>query len=159
MTRTTLLSRAGRRAGTAALPALLLAILAGCGNLMNMLHGSDLAPPPPEEFGFGPRLSATGAYRAVIEPVEPIKVGKLHAWRVRIETSYGSPLVEGTVAVDGGMPQHRHGMPTRPRVTGEEAPGVYRVEGMKFSMGGWWEIRVHVSGTQGVDTITFNLDL
>lgn len=155
MIRTILQSRAGR-AGTLAL---VVVSLAGAGTLMGALHSSELVPPPPAEFGPGPRSSANGWYRAVIEPVEPLTVGKLHAWRIRLETSYGSPETQATVAVDGGMPQHRHGMPTRPRVTGEEAPGVYRVEGMKFSMGGWWEIKVHVSGTQGVDTITFNLEL
>lgn len=155
MTRSTRLSRAARLA----LPVVLMSVLAGCGTLMKLLHGSDLVPPPPEEFGYGPRVSANGWYRAVIEPVEPVKVGKLHAWRIRIETREGSPAAAAVVTVDGGMPQHRHGMPTRPRVTGEVEPGVYRVEGMKFSMGGWWEMKVQIAGGAGVDTVTFNLDL
>jgi hypothetical protein len=68
--------------------------------------------------------------------------------------------VEGaTIAVDGGMPQHRHGMPTAPQVTEYLGEGRYRVEGLKFSMSGWWELRFDISSPAGTDKVTFNLVL
>jgi hypothetical protein len=53
------------------------------------------------------------------------------------------------------MPQHGHGLPTRPRVTRELAGGVYEVGGVRFNMGGWWELKFTIGG----DTVTFNLGL
>ena len=66
-------------------------------------------------------------------------------------------LVDGAaVTVDGGMPQHGHGLPTRPLVGREVAAGRYSMEGMKFSMPGWWEIKLAIEAAQGDDTVVFN---
>ena len=54
------------------------------------------------------------------------------------------------------MPQHGHGLPTRPQVTRELADGTYLLEGMKFSMTGWWEIKLAIQSTEGSDKVTFN---
>jgi hypothetical protein len=54
------------------------------------------------------------------------------------------------------MPQHGHGFPTHPRVTRELADGTYLLEGMKFSMTGWWEVKLDIQGPQGADRVTFN---
>ena len=54
------------------------------------------------------------------------------------------------------MPQHGHGLPTRPQVTRELADGTYLLEGMKFSMTGWWEIKLAIEATAGADKVTFN---
>ena len=34
--------------------------------------------------------------------------------------------------------------------------GTYLIEGMKFSMTGWWEIKLALQSTQGADKVTFN---
>jgi hypothetical protein len=57
------------------------------------------------------------------------------------------------------MPQHGHGMPTRPEVTEELGNGDYRVEGMRFQMGGWWLIEFTIDAGDGQDTVSFNLML
>ncbi len=50
-----------------------------------------------------------------------------------------------------------HGLPTQPRVTQELGEGRYLVEGMKFSMTGWWEIKLKLqSADGGPDSVTFN---
>jgi hypothetical protein len=54
------------------------------------------------------------------------------------------------------MPQHGHGLPTRPRITRELEDGTYLLEGMKFSMTGWWEVKLDIQGPQGPDRVTFN---
>ena len=34
--------------------------------------------------------------------------------------------------------------------------GGYLIEGMKFSMTGWWEIKLAIDGPDGADRVTFN---
>ena len=47
-------------------------------------------------------------------------------------------------------------MPTQPRVTRELEDGTYQLDGMKFSMTGWWELKLAIDGPQGSDKVTFN---
>jgi hypothetical protein len=51
---------------------------------------------------------------------------------------------------------HSHGLPTRPQVTQELPGGTYVIEGMKFSMTGWWEIKLAIDTPDGADKVTFN---
>ena len=57
------------------------------------------------------------------------------------------------------MPQHNHGFPTTPEVTEELGDGDYMIEGMKFSMGGWWELQLSINAAAGSDSVTFNIVL
>ena len=57
------------------------------------------------------------------------------------------------------MPQHGHGLPTRPQVTQDLGNGDYLVEGLKFQMIGWWEVRYTITASEQSDSITFNLVL
>jgi hypothetical protein len=34
--------------------------------------------------------------------------------------------------------------------------GSYLIEGLKFSMTGWWEIKLAIDGPGGADKVTFN---
>jgi hypothetical protein len=36
---------------------------------------------------------------------------------------------------------------------------VYEIEGVRFSMGGWWELKLAIDSAAGADTVTFNLSL
>ena len=89
-------------------------------------------------------------------PATPPAVNKIHSWQIRVADSKGAPVRNARIAVDGGMPQHGHGFPTQPRVTREVGEGVYLLEGMKFNMTGWWEIRLRLDAQQESDTVTFN---
>lgn len=89
-------------------------------------------------------------------PAEPIAINKLHAWEIRLSTSSGAAVTGAHIGIDGGMPQHGHGLPTQPRITRELGEGRYLLEGMKFSMPGWWEIKVKVDAASGHDEVTFN---
>ena len=103
------------------------------------------------------KASAAGMYRVVLEPPATAPaVKQIHSWTVKLADSAGSPVRAAAFTVGGGMPQHGHGFPTKPRITREVAPGTYLLEGMKFSMTGWWEIKLGIQGPQGDDTITFN---
>lgn len=106
------------------------------------------------------QLSANGLYRATIRPdTDPIPVNQLHSWTLHVETARGEPLTAAAIVVDGDMPQHGHGMPTRPEVTQELGNGDYLVEGLRFQMGGWWVVEFTIDGEAGQDTVSFNLML
>jgi len=89
-------------------------------------------------------------------PAGPVAVNQMHAWQVKLESPAGAPITHARIKVDGGMPQHGHGLPTRPQVTRELPNGTYLIEGMKFSMTGWWEIKLAIDGSEGADKVTFN---
>jgi hypothetical protein len=106
------------------------------------------------------RASAQGLFIATIHPaVEPIPINTLHRWKLHIETPDGRPVTNATIAVDGDMPQHGHGLPTQPLVTQQLGNGDYLVEGMKFQMGGWWVVDFGIDATGQHDTVRFNLIL
>ena len=126
---------------------------------MMMTHGTGAKRPAPSEFGLGPRPSAGGRYVATLEPGKPLRPGKMQTVRVVVRDADGRAVDEAQVSVDGGMPQHGHGLPTRPRVTRTLGDGMYEIEGVRFNMGGWWELKVAIAGSRGADTVSFNLDL
>ena len=106
------------------------------------------------------RPTAKGQYVATIRSLAtPVPMNKIHSWEVRVSQASGQPVTGARITVDGGMPQHRHGLPTKPRVTRELDDGRYLIEGMKFSMDGWWEIKLGIAGPQGTDQVTYNLVL
>lgn len=89
--------------------------------------------------------------------VTPIPVGRIIGWKLRIETSDGRPVKNAEVFVRGDMPEHGHGLPTLPAVSEEAAPGDYLVNGLKFSMPGWWVITFKIKAPDKEDVVTFNL--
>lgn len=103
------------------------------------------------------RASIDGRYVVTLQPpARPAAINQLHAWQVKLASPAGAPVTHARIRVDGGMPQHGHGLPTKPQVTRELADGGYLIEGMKFSMTGWWEIKLAIDGPAGADRVTFN---
>ena len=101
--------------------------------------------------------SAQGSFVVAMQPpATGPAINQMHSWQVKLATADGTPVRGATFRVDGGMPQHGHGLPTQPRVTRELAPGTYALDGMKFSMTGWWELKLAIDGPQGADRVTFN---
>lgn len=116
-------------------------------------------PPAAAEFGLGPRTSANHLYTVVLEPAGPLRLRQLQKVAVRIADAAGKPIEGAYISIDGGMPEHRHGLPTQPRMTQALGGGVYEIEGVRFSMGGWWELRLAIESPAGADNVTFNLSL
>jgi hypothetical protein len=92
----------------------------------------------------------------LVPPATPPAINQMHSWQIKLASPTGQPVSHAHISVDGGMPQHGHGLPTQPQVTKELADGTYLLEGMKFSMTGWWEIKLRIDGSSGIDKVTFN---
>lgn len=122
-------------------------------------RGRGSARPAAQEFGTGPRTSAKGLYSATLVGAGSLKPRKMYALQVAITDAAGKPLPGAVITVDGGMPQHGHGLPTRPRVTKDSGNGSYEISGLRFNMGGWWELKLEIRTPAGTDTVTFNLDI
>jgi hypothetical protein len=133
--------------------------MTGCSHVMMMMRGTGAKRPAASEFGLGPRPSAGGRYVATLEPAKPLRPRQMQTVRVTVRDTEGRAIDEAQISIDGGMPQHGHGLPTRPRVTRNLGDGMYEIEGVLFNMGGWWEFKLAIAGSGGADTVTFNLDL
>jgi hypothetical protein len=106
------------------------------------------------------RLSDQGAYKVTFtSSIVPVPVNQIHTWTIHVETTAGQLLEQAEITVDGGMPQHGHGLPTKPQVTQDLGEGDYLVEGLKFNMPGWWEVKFHITNEGLNDSVTFNLVL
>ncbi len=133
--------------------------LSACSAVALARGSDDARPPAASEFGPGPRVSAMNVYTARLEPREPLRLRQTLTVPVRILDAKGNPVDDAAVTIDGGMPEHRHGLPTKPRVTRSLGGGLYEIEGLRFSMGGWWQLTLKIDSPAGADSITFNLGL
>jgi hypothetical protein len=96
---------------------------------------------------------------SVSTDVDPLPLNEIHSWTVHVETPDGQAVEGAQISVDGGMPEHNHGFPTAPEITKELGNGDYLLEGVKFSMAGWWELKLNIDDGEQTDQITFNLVL
>ena len=119
-----------------------------------------MAGTPPQADITTIKSSTHGLYHVAVRTgATPIPVRRLQGWTLHVETAQGRPVDEATITMDGGMPQHGHGLPTKPRVTRALGGGDHLVEGVKFNMGGWWVVKFAITSSAGVDSVTFNLSL
>jgi len=92
-------------------------------------------------------------------PDGDLAINRMHSWILHIEDEDGFEIEGAIVDVDGGMPEHDHGLPTKPRVTEELGGGDYRLDGMRFHMSGYWEIVVSITTDAGHFDVTVSLQL
>jgi hypothetical protein len=116
---------------------------------------------PPSDLDLArEKATAKGLYTVAITPEnEAFERNTLHSWIATVKAADGSPVEGAEIAIDGGMPQHGHGLPTAPAVTASLGEGRYRIEGVRFNMSGWWEFKLKVKAAAGEDDVTFNLSL
>jgi hypothetical protein len=91
--------------------------------------------------------------------ISPIVINRIHRWHLELTDPQGNAISGAAISVAGGMPAHDHGLPTRPRVTGEPAPGRYLLEGLRFHMGGRWELELTIEADGLRDVVVIELDL
>jgi len=104
------------------------------------------------------KMTENGTFRvSYTSMVEPIPINRIHAWKLLVKDADGRPVTGATISLDGDMPQHGHGLPTEPEVTEDLGSGEYLVEGVKFSMPGWWVMNFTVRAGDRDDGVAFNL--
>jgi hypothetical protein len=87
------------------------------------------------------------------------RIGVTDEWSVVVTNERGLPQKDCQVAFDGTMPAHGHGLPTAPRVSASPEAGRYRVEGVRFSMGGYWQLDVVATCGNALQRARFDLRL
>src|SRR5688572_1295745 len=107
--RSTTMSPSTRRSAIARLSAAMAVV--------TLLTGCMLFSHAPQDLDYSrTRLSEAGIYRGTIRPQgDSIPQGRLQRWTLHLETAGGAAVDSATILVDGGMPQHGHGLPTKPR--------------------------------------------
>jgi len=108
---------------------------------------------------FSPTSFAEGLVVTYTTPDGDPEINRMHSWILHIESDDGLEIEGAIVDVDGGMPKHNHGLPTKPRITEELGGGDYKLEGMRFHMSGHWEIVVSVTTDDGTSKVTIPLQL
>ena len=93
--------------------------------------------------------TANGWIIHVHSDISPIRINEMHSWHIKVLDSKSEPVSNASISVEGGMPDHDHGLPTRPRITSEIAPGTYLLQGVRFHMPGKWKCKfVITAGTR-----------
>jgi len=87
------------------------------------------------------------------------QINRMHSWILHVETAAGEPVEGAEIEVEGGMPAHDHGLPTRPRVTEELGGGDYRLDGIRFHMSGYWEMVFSIKSGASEGTVVVSLTL
>jgi outer membrane biogenesis lipoprotein LolB len=150
------MTRMNRRFAIAA-TLLATAMLSGCSQAA---PATQVKPPQSPADYAAERDSAQGAFRVAYRTDgAAVPVHQLHSWTLHIARPDGTPVNDALIEVDGDMPEHRHGLPTRPRVTRNLGNGDYLVEGVKFQMGGWWVMDFRIAAGGRTDTVRFHLQL
>ena len=91
--------------------------------------------------------------------LKPIVINQIHQWIIQVQTLDGVPVTKAEISIDGGMPDHDHGLPTDPQVTGNLGDGRYRVEGLRFHMQGQWKLKITIRADNMEDVVTISLEL
>jgi hypothetical protein len=87
------------------------------------------------------------------------QINRMHSWILHIEDENGNEVEGATIDVVGGMPEHDHGLPTKPRVTQDLGGGDYKLDGMRFHMSGAWELVVSITTSAGTSKAIIKLQL
>lgn len=77
-------------------------------------------------------------------------------------TNNSKPLSDVNIIIEGGMPEHHHGLPTTPKVSWDNDKKLHTINGLKFSMPGAWQLTFLIDKTKylprDIATINFNIN-
>jgi len=123
-------------------------------------HAMMNAPPPKDLDTSTMKVTANNAFTVMYKSTSGhIRINRIHSWELTIKDADGQPVNDAMVTVVGDMPEHGHGLPTQPEITKIGTGGLYRVDGMKFTMPGWWVVTVSVMVNGVHDSVSFNLNI
>lgn len=91
--------------------------------------------------------------------LQPIEINRIHHWTLHLTDAEGRPVTDAVLEIEGGMPDHDHGLPTRPRFSSGDGLGSYRLEGLRFHMPGDWKLKLSIRAGELSDVVQFPLRL
>jgi len=126
------------------------------GHEHSMMHA-----PPPKDLDYATmKMTANNAFKVMYQSIGgQIRLNRIHSWELTVKDAEGQPVNNAKITVVGDMPEHGHGLPTQPEVTGIGVEGLYRIDGMKFQMPGWWIVTISVMADGVHDSVSFNLNV
>jgi len=89
-------------------------------------------------------LQSDGLVVALESQQQPVPLNQMHSWVITLRTPEGVPMEGASIAVEGGMPEHDHGLATSPQVTTSLGEGRYLLEGVRFHMAGEWVLKLQI---------------
>ncbi len=104
-------------------------------------------------------ITEGGKLLAISSELSPPQINRMHNWRLWLTDGAGAPIASARIEVQGGMPDHDHGFPTRPEVTDEIEPGVYLLQGLRFHMPGRWLIEFDIRLGEDADSASLEFEL
>ena len=111
--------------------------------------------PTPEGFVARGRIESRDVV-VLYRTLPDIEVGRHFAVEAVVCTQ--PPAAVATVRVDAQMPEHRHGMNYRPRVSAR-GNGLYVAEGLLFHMPGRWQLLFDVERGGRTERLEAEIDL
>lgn len=109
---------------------------------------------PVSERFYSDRLDLQVEIRAV---EHFMAINQLQHWNVSLMRLDGTPVVIESLAFDGGMPAHRHGLPTTPQVLIVKSGA--EIRGIRFSMPGVWRLVLGIETKDIEIMLQFETDL
>ena len=97
--------------------------------------------------GAGAQISVTtidGINISLTSQITPVPLNQMHSWVISLHNTHNEPLEDAVIMVDGGMPEHDHGLATSPQVTDYLGDGRYLIEGLRFHMPGLWLLEIQI---------------
>lgn len=104
--------------------------------------------------------AADSALEATLSPeAGSVRIGQYQNWLLQLSGTALDPNGTTLLRITGGMPEHGHGLPTRPQFSATTTPGQYRIEGLRFNMQGNWLIIIDIVHSGQPERLTFELAL
>jgi len=104
------------------------------------------------------RPSHGGRYRAEVTSVSSLGLGATQQWIVRLARPDHRRVKGAHIAAHAWMPDD----PTQVDVPATVTPiggGRYRLDDIRFTRPGWWNVALVVDGPRGIDSLAFNVVL
>ncbi len=88
--------------------------------------------------------SQQAIYQSKLECQKSLTTGSFqNCWLTLLNAN--KPVINAVIFINGGMPEHSHGLPTSPKIVWSEDKSVYLIQGLKFSMPGQWSLNFKVN--------------
>lgn len=89
----------------------------------------------------------------------PPPLHQIHDWTLQVKDADAVAVETANIMVYGGMPKHKHGFSTNPKVTQNLGNGNYLIDGIKFNMPGQWEIWLNIIAGKVRDKAVFVVNI